>query len=73
MDGYNLLRKISVVGLVFSIIVVALSSILFWWELRNPKNLHKLLGELSLEMYLNVKIIGIILAAAFVIILVLGP
>ncbi|EGW39793.1 hypothetical protein [Desulfosporosinus sp. OT] len=70
MEWYSL-REIAIVGKLFSIVIMALGYILFWWELKNPKNLHKLVGELSLERYLRVGKIGLILTIVFEIIILI--
>jgi formate-dependent nitrite reductase membrane component NrfD len=57
MEWYNLLRKISVVGAVLSVIFMILSYLLFYRELRNPKNSHKLIKDTSLDKLLDISFI----------------
>lgn len=70
MDWYNLLREISVVGTIISIIVMLLSYILFYRELRSSKNSHKLVKETSLEKLLDISFITTISFFIFNIILI---
>lgn len=71
LHWYNLLRNFSIIGAVCSIFIAVLYFILFWSLLKNPKNQHKIVGETSLEKYMSVIIVGLILTSIFVIILLL--
>lgn len=62
---YSLLETVLIVGGVCSIIILATSLLLFWWELKNSKNSNKLVKESSLEKYLRMMMIGVLLALAF--------
>ena len=69
LHWFNILRTFSIIGAVCSIFITVLYFILFWLLLKNPKTQSKIVGETSLEKYLSVIIIGIILASIFGIIL----
>lgn len=65
MDWYDLLRNISIVGLVCSIIITGVSFILLWLNLKSDKYLNKLVVETPILKYLRNILIGFILISIF--------
>lgn len=65
MTGHDVLRNISIIGGICSIIVTTVSYLLLWLELKDDKYLNKLVNETPIEKYARVIAAGQISVVVF--------
>lgn len=65
----DLFIKISIIGLVCSAIIFAVSLILLWLDLKKDKYLNKLVEETPILKYTRFLMVGVVLTSIFAIII----
>ncbi len=65
MDWISLIHNILRIGIVISAIIAVIGYELIKLEIKNPKNYNKVLKDTSIEKYIKIKYIGLILIPIF--------
>lgn len=65
MNWISLIHIITKIGVIISAIIAVIGHELLRLEIKNPKNYYKVIEDTSIEKYVHIKYIGLILIPVF--------